>query len=1237
MGKISSIASKMRVPFYSLRSKMLIGFGAVSLAAYCVLVGVWMFGVPFLDYGGIYEHEKKQVLAELALVADLKKERLELLLSERKNDAIALAHSWAVWKPFQELVMESDGTAAQADEVDAEFNRQVILERFGQIMDLYHVYQKIQAVDSRNGTVVVSTDSEDVGTEVSQLASFRKALAQPNRVAVIVEKHRADGTTCLVISQALQDRTQKSPAKTATIGVLMMHIDTDKFLRPLLYTGEGLGKTGDVVLVDGDSRILMSLKYPLMDGTTAQVLEYRIAAKPAALAAQGHEGITSERDYRGVLVLAAYRHIKVTPEEGWGLVVKRDRAEVFAPLRDMLFHAGFAAVVVIGLGALLILFIAGRISRPIEGLSRAAAEVEAGNFATRAAASSQDEVGRLAATFNSMVERIQHWHEDLQEQVRARTFQFRETNKALVAEIERRKHVEDSLLRTNRALNTLSDCNQALIRADNEVVLVNEICRVIVEVGRFKTAYVCYANESGTGEIRSIAGAPADAVVPCSEVLRAAQAAIMTGEPVEVIVESPAQPEVRRPGEKSGTWLGLPIKVQGNTYAALVILSLQEGGFQADEKKLLFELSADVAYGISVLRVKQLLIESEMRFRMLFDSAADSIFILDAEGDRLGHIVMANRTAADQHGYSQEELTKLTIADLDTAESAVRAPDLLQRLLRGETVTAQANHRRKDGTVFPVEINARLIELAGRKCVLAIDRDVTERELSQAALRESEERMRIIIDSSPVGICVAQERRYVYANPAFVRMFGYPSASHIIGRSVEELCAPEEREQVRAWFADREAGRNVRKHYEVTALRSDGRAFDTETWTETIQYQGKAASLGFVLDVSEPKSLRSQLIQAQKMEAVGTLAGGIAHDFNNLLTVILGYSDILLAEKASGDPDREDLQKIVHAARSGADLVRMLLMFSRRIEPELKPVNLNRLIDNVRKMLSRIVPKMVEIELLLGDRLEVVNADPSQMQQVLVNLAVNARDAMPDGGRFTIETRNVTLDEDYASAHLGVTPGRYVMLAVSDTGHGMDRETLAHIFEPFFTTKEAGRGTGLGLAMAYGIVKQHRGNITCYSEPGSGTTFKIYLPVIEAVPAFAQHDADTFQPRGGSETILLVDDEEHIRELGAKILRSAGYTVHTAANGREGLEVFRREKDHVALVVLDLIMPEMGGKQCLEELLGMDPQLKVVIASGHMANGRLKEAIERGARGHVHKPYSSKEFLHAIRTVLDET
>jgi two-component system, cell cycle sensor histidine kinase and response regulator CckA len=370
------------------------------------------------------------------------------------------------------------------------------------------------------------------------------------------------------------------------------------------------------------------------------------------------------------------------------------------------------------------------------------------------------------------------------------------------------------------------------------------------------------------------------------------------------------------------------------------------------------------------------------------------------------------------------------------------------------------------------------------------------------------------------------------------------------------------------------------------------------------------------------------------MEAVGNLAGGIAHDFNNLLQAVMGYSELLLGAKKQGDPEIDDLQRIYDSGKRGADLVKSLLMFSRKVQPEFCPVDLNNEIVQVQKLLSHSIPKNIKIDLRLSGALETVLADPSQVGQVIMNLGVNARDSMPDGGTLTIETANVELDKDYCAVHLEVKPGPYALLTVSDSGHGMDMQTLTHIFEPFFTTKEVGKGTGLGLATVFGIVKQHGGHITCYSEPGFGTTFKIYFPVIkkEGNPEFSTTESPV---QRGTETILLVDDEESLRKLGSRILNEYGYLVMTASNGKEALELYHREGAGISLIILDLIMPEMDGKKCLEELLRVNPNARVVLASGYSEAGPAIGTTPGGAKGYIQKPYNLSQLLTTIREILD--
>jgi C4-dicarboxylate-specific signal transduction histidine kinase/ActR/RegA family two-component response regulator len=385
----------------------------------------------------------------------------------------------------------------------------------------------------------------------------------------------------------------------------------------------------------------------------------------------------------------------------------------------------------------------------------------------------------------------------------------------------------------------------------------------------------------------------------------------------------------------------------------------------------------------------------------------------------------------------------------------------------------------------------------------------------------------------------------------------------------------------------------------------------------------------------QKKRLENQLLHAQKMEAIGTLAGGIAHDFNNLLQAISGYTQLLLMRKDASDPDFSKLEVIQSSTLKASELTKQLLIFSRKMESKLKPLDLNHEVLQVCKILQRTIPRMITFDLKLSESLKVVNADSAQLEQILMNLGVNARDAMADGGSLTFQTENVYLDRGYATSMLGATPGEYILLTVADTGHGMDKETLQHIFEPFYTTKEAGKGTGLGLAIVYGIVQNHNGYIQVDSRPGGGTTFRIYFPVLkgdglEKAEAKVQKES----PRG-KERILLVDDEKTVLDIGQDLLRQYGYETLLADGGEKAIEIYRQEKDRIDLVILDLIMPGMGGQKCFQELLKINPKIKVIISTGASAEEQVREAFSPHPVGFVSKPYQLKDMLEKVREILD--
>jgi two-component system, cell cycle sensor histidine kinase and response regulator CckA len=629
-------------------------------------------------------------------------------------------------------------------------------------------------------------------------------------------------------------------------------------------------------------------------------------------------------------------------------------------------------------------------------------------------------------------------------------------------------------------------------------------------------------------------------------------------------------------------------------------------------------------------RAEKALKDSEERYRHLVEVSPDGIAV-----HQEGRIVFVNPAAADMLGArNSEDLIGMRIREIVHPDYWEHAEKRVRLMMAGETglYPVEDCYVKFDGTALFVEVMASIFEYSGKPAIQLVVRDISERKRAES----TERRLLAAIGQATEGVIVTDtEGTIEYVNPGMERMTGY-GRDELIGRTPRIFKSGEhDRAFYRQLWDTIKAGNTWTGRF--INRRKDGRLFyEDATISPVKDAQGKIMNfVGVKRDITEHLELSRQLYQAQKMEAVGTLAGGVAHDFNNILQVAIGYSELMLGDEVLPPRCRTDLKKVHEAALRGADLVQRLLTFSRKTEMKPQPLNLNRRITELQKMLERTLPKMVEIRLQLADELATIDADPTQIDQILMNLAVNARDAMPDGGSLIFETANVILDREYARIHFGARPGSHVLLTVTDTGSGMDKGTLDHIFEPFYTTKGVGEGTGLGLAMVHGIVRHHGGHITCYSEKGHGTSFKIYFP---AMISEEEPDDKTKQvmPRGGNETILVVDDEEHVRDLCSRILTRAGYKVITATNGKEALTVYEQRGHEVNLVILDLIMPQMGGRQCLEELLILDPSAKVVIASGYSSNGPTEDALAGGGKGFIGKPYNMRQVLGVIRKVLDD-
>jgi len=631
-------------------------------------------------------------------------------------------------------------------------------------------------------------------------------------------------------------------------------------------------------------------------------------------------------------------------------------------------------------------------------------------------------------------------------------------------------------------------------------------------------------------------------------------------------------------------------------------------------------------------RAAEALRESEDRYRRLFEESNDAVFIHTVDG----RILDVNRRASQMAGLSEEKLKTMQIQQLQTEEPVPTDSDFKDTSQSG-SMRFESRITRPDGRLVDVDVSARLVDTE-KGTVQAIFRDITERKHAEQELARERQFSNAVIQTAGALIVVLDTQgRIVQFNRACEEATGL-SIKEMKGRSSwEVLIPPEEREAVQRAFQDLTEETDL-STCENNWLTKDGKK-RLISWTNSrvLDDSGQVQwVIATGIDVTEQRQLEEQLRRATKLEAVGQLAGGVAHDFNNLLTAILGYVDLDLAEVPEQTSLHEDLKRIRAAARRASDLTRQLLAFSRQQAARPEVLDLNATVENVSKMLGHLIEENVELELDLSEEPLTVRADPAQLEQVLMNLAVNARDAMPDGGLLRIETASVVLDEAYVRMHADARAGPHAVLAVTDTGVGMPPEVRERIFDPFFTTKEVGQGTGLGLSTVYGIAQQHGGSTQCYSEPNIGTTFKVYLPLAGAEQAAAAEESVFEMGIMGEETILLAEDEASVRDLAARVLQDAGYTVLCAADGAEAMSLVREHGGRIDLILTDVVMPKVNGPAMAREARSRCPGVKLLFMSGYAGN-----PVERMGQNMVEvpilrKPFTARNLTQKVRHVLDE-
>jgi len=621
--------------------------------------------------------------------------------------------------------------------------------------------------------------------------------------------------------------------------------------------------------------------------------------------------------------------------------------------------------------------------------------------------------------------------------------------------------------------------------------------------------------------------------------------------------------------------------------------------------------------------------DRELRFRRLFESGITGVTISDFDGN----FKEANAAFLGMLGYTHDDMVegKLNWESITPPDRLV--PDIEARAQLRATGFLPLRERayvHKDGRHIAALVGSAALE-GTTECISYVT-DISARKLEEEALRASEERYRTLFEQSPFPkfLYDYETLRFLAVNETAIHHYGYTRTEFLRMTFADIL----PREDGSAFLASLSVGDGASGKGSWRHVKREGGVIDVDVTVQKFVLDGRPCGLATALDVTERNRMEAQLRQAQKMDAVGNLAGGVAHDFNNLLSVIISYSEMLAAPLKAGDPMRDDLEQIAGAGNRAAELTRQLLAFSRQQILQPKILDVNSVIEGIAKMLRRLVGEDVELTVVSGSNLGTVSADPGQVEQVLMNLVVNARDAMPTGGQLTIETASVELDAAYAAVHDGVKPGTYVMLAVTDTGAGMSAATRERIFEPFFTTKEKGKGTGLGLSTVFGIVRQSGANIWVYSEPDVGTTIKVYFPQVTAACATALDTTAQTPTKRGTETILLVEDEEPVRALMRTILERHGYHVLEAQSGGDALLICEQYRATIHVLLTDVIMPRMSGRQLAERLAALRPEMKVLYMSGYTDDAIVRHGVLDSNIAFLQKPITPVNLTRKLREVI---
>ena len=1207
----------------------------------------------YLSYNNVKKSVKQEAQNELSAIADLKVEQITNWRRERIGNAQVIYENPLI-----------------ADEIGQYFNRgktapskRDILIYLASLRKYYN-YKSVFLLDTKGVPLLsVKEGEEPVGgyaqTLVLEAIRTKKVLFSDLHRGETVEDIHIDLLVPLLLPEKINP---------VIVGVLLFRIDARQFLFPFIQSWPTPSPTAETQLIRREGEEVVYLNELRHQKNTALSLRFPITNTKllSSMAVCGETGIFEGIDSRGTPALAALRKIPDTP---WFLVAKIDKDEVFAPLQKRaLIVTAIVAILIMAAGLGVILFWRQQQLQSYRDLYSSELQRQAliqhYEYMTKYA---NDIILLLDQDLNIVEanERAIANYGYTQEELLKLNINEIRSPETRGTTLEDAKKVEEQNGYIFETIHQRRDGTTFTVEVSSRIIEVEgkrfyqPIIRDITERKRMEKELqeneerFRIAAESASDLIWEwdILSARLDWFGQIDELLGYAPGEFpRTIEAWENIIHPEDHDRVmntldrhlktREPyyeeysvQRKDGTWR----------------FWTDRGKAFWDERGTPYKMVGACTDITEHKQAEEKVRESEERFRSLAHLASDAILTMNSDGN----IVFWNEASENIYGYSSAEILGKSYLTL--------VPERLRNVQQERTEKAVSNGElhisdkvvegiglRKDGTEFPVELAVSLLQTKEGMFFTAIIRDITERKRVEEALRESEERVRSIVENANDAIYFVDSRGTIrFFNRKAVEIYGY-TVEEVLGKPYSVL-VPKRLQEIHGKWMDKflslDESAISGKIVEGTGERKDGSEFYAETSTALLKQRGETYLVAIIRDITERKKaeeerakLELQLRQSQKMEAVGHLTGGIAHDFNNILTAIIGYASLLQMKMKEDEPLRSNVEQILGAAARAATLTQSLLAFSRRQIINPKPVNMNEIVNRAEKLLVRIIGEDIEFESILAAEDPIIIADDGQIEQVLMNIATNARDAMPDGGRLSIKTELTEIDEQYIKTHSFGKVGDYVLLSVSDTGVGIDEKIRDQIFDPFFTTKEVGKGTGLGLSMVYGIVKQHDGYINWYSEPVKGTTFKIYFPLSRTVPSVDFRETREAVPDviGGTETILIAEDDAAVRKLTKDILEQSGYTVIEAIDGDDAIKVFMENEEKIRLLILDVIMPKKNGREAYEEIKRINPDIKFFFISGYTANVIHKKGILDKSFNFILKPVSPNELLGKVREVLDK-